>query len=97
MASAVDMSSEMNPLKTNRHKDMEGDLFTFTYEPTGDVITFCRTADGSIYSLIDDAFAHANGYRDLNDMQCQIYADGGDMLPDWMLWHSELLHQFCAN
>lgn len=25
---------------------MEGEYFTYTYPTTGDIITFCRTADG---------------------------------------------------
>lgn len=76
---------------------MTGEYFTFTYPQTGDVILFCRTADGSIYSKVDDAFAHANGFIDLYDMQSQIYKDGGPQLPEWMLWHSELLNQLNLN
>lgn len=76
---------------------MDGEIITYTYEPTGDVITFCRTADGSIYSRIDNAFAHANGFADLYDMQNKIYEDGGDTLPDWLLWHSGLTNMFQLN
>lgn len=76
---------------------MDGEIIKYTYPGTGDEITFCRTPDGSIYSLIDNAFAHANGFADLYDMQNKIYEDGGEMLPEWLLWHSELLNRFCAN
>lgn len=68
---------------------MDGEFFTFVYPNTGDILIFCRTADGSMYSQVDDSFAHANGFRDLNHMQAQIYKDGGPTLPEWMLWHSE--------
>lgn len=76
---------------------MDGDYFTYTYPPTGDLITFCRTADGSIFSKVDNAFAHANGFADLYEMQSQIYKDGGGTLPEWMLWHSELTTQLNLN
>lgn len=76
---------------------MTGEFIKYTYPPTGDVILFCRTASGDIYSRVDDAFAHANGFIDLYDMQSQIYKDGGGTLPEWMLWHSELLNQLNLN
>lgn len=76
---------------------MDGELFTYTYPPTGDLITFCRTADGSIFSKVDNAFAHANGFADLYEMQSQIYKDGGPMLPEWMLWHSGALANVSMN
>ena len=72
---------------------MNGEIIKYTYPPTGDIITFCRTVDGSIYSKVDNSFARANGYTDLFDMQNQVYKDGGPDLPEWMLWESGL----CAN
>lgn len=71
---------------------MEGQYFTYIFPPTGDIIGFCKTTDGSIYSQVDDSFAHANGFKDLKDMQTQIYKDGGPTHPEWMLWHSELMN-----
>ena len=71
---------------------MTGEFIKYTYPPTGDVILFYRTASGDIYSR-----AHANGFIDLYDMQSQIYEDGGPQLPEWMLWHSELLNQLNLN
>ena len=76
---------------------MTGEFIKYTYPPTGDVILFCKTPDGSIYSRIDNAFAHANGFADLYDMQNKIYEDGGDTLPDWLLWHSGLTNMFHLN
>lgn len=76
---------------------MTGEYFTFTYSGAGDIITFCRTDDGSIFSKIDNAFARANGFADLYAMQEQIYKDGGPALPDWMMWESGLLSGIAPN
>lgn len=75
---------------------MEGQYFTYTFPPTGDIIVFCKTADGSIYSKVDDSFAHANGFRDRAELAAEV-AKEGMILPEWMLWHSELLSGMCAN
>lgn len=76
---------------------MTGEFIKYTYPPTGDVILFCKTPGGSIYSRVDNAFAHANGFIDLYDMQSQIYKNGGPQLPEWMLWQSELLNELNLN
>lgn len=75
---------------------MEGQYFTYIYPPTGDIIVFCKTADGSIYSKVDDSFAHANGFRDRAHMAAEV-AKEGMILPEWMLWHSELLNRISTN
>lgn len=75
---------------------MDGEFLKYTYPPTGDVILFCRTASGDIYSRVDNAFARANGYADRADMENQVRVAGME-LPEWMLWHSELLNGLNLN
>lgn len=75
---------------------MEGEYFTYTYPTTGDIITFCRTADGSIFSKVDNAFARANGYESRADMENQVRAAGME-LPEWMLWHNGLTANIPMN
>lgn len=76
---------------------MQGEKFSFTYPPTGDIITFCRTSNGSIFSKVDNAFARANGYKDLFEMQAEVYKDGGPTLPEWMAWHNGILDNLNLN
>lgn len=75
---------------------MVGEYFTYHYEPTNDNITFCRTADGSIFSKVDNSFAHANGYANRADMEAEVRAAGME-LPEWLLWHNGLTADFQLN
>ena len=75
---------------------MTGEFFTYVYPHTGDIVTFCRTASGDIYSRVDDAFCRANGFRDRAHMEAEVNKEGV-MLPEWMLWHSELMNTLNLN